>query len=231
MAMSDGFGAGVKSGFPVMVSATPFAALFGAVAVDNGQTVLEAGLMSATVYAGASQLVGIELFGHHVAPWLIVLSIFAVNFRHILYSAALAPHVAHWSFLQKALGLFMLTDPQFAETVKRGERTGPVGFAWYMGFALVIYVPWLIVTLTGALAGKMIGDPKVIGIDVLLPIYFLGLVLGFRKRENFLPVALAAGLGSILAWHFIGSPWHVSVGALAGILVAVALPLKPAMEG
>ena len=28
--------------------------------------------MSATVYAGASQMVGIELFGARVAPWLIV---------------------------------------------------------------------------------------------------------------------------------------------------------------
>ena len=33
-------------------------------------------------------MVGIELFGQKVAPWLIVLSIFAVNFRHVLYSAA-----------------------------------------------------------------------------------------------------------------------------------------------
>lgn len=228
--MNDGFREGLKDGFPVMVSATPFAALFGAVAVDNGQTVFEAGLMSATVYAGASQLVGIELFGHHVAPWLIVLSIFAVNFRHILYSAAIAPHIARWSLAQKAIGLFVLTDPQFAESVKRGERTGAAGFDWYMGFAAVIYVPWLAITIVGALIGKMIGDPKVIGIDVLLPIYFLGLVLGFRRRESFLPVALAAAAGSIVAWHFIGSPWHVSVGALAGILMAIVLPVRPAAD-
>jgi predicted branched-subunit amino acid permease len=59
--------------------------------VDNGLSAGEAVLMSATVYAGASQMVGIELFGSDVAPWLIVFSVFAVNFRHVLYSAA------HWA--------------------------------------------------------------------------------------------------------------------------------------
>jgi predicted branched-subunit amino acid permease len=71
---------GLKGGAIIALSASPFAVLFGAVAVDNGLTVLDAALMSATIYAGASQLVGTELFGPHVAPWLIVLSIFAVNF-------------------------------------------------------------------------------------------------------------------------------------------------------
>ncbi|TIX27065.1 MAG: branched-chain amino acid ABC transporter permease, partial [Mesorhizobium sp.] len=72
---------GVRLSMPVVVASAPFAILFGAISVDNGFSVLEAFLMSAMIYSGASQMVGIELFGQHVAPWLIVLSIFAVNFR------------------------------------------------------------------------------------------------------------------------------------------------------
>ena len=83
---------GMRASVPVLVAVLPFGLLFGALAVDNGFSVFEAMLMSATVYGGASQMVGIELFGQKVAPWLIVLSIFAVNFRHVLYSAALRPH-------------------------------------------------------------------------------------------------------------------------------------------
>ena len=73
-----------RRGIAVAIAAAPFAVLFGAVAIDNGLTIAEAALMSATLYAGASQLVGVELFNHNVAPWLVVLSIFAVNFRHVL---------------------------------------------------------------------------------------------------------------------------------------------------
>ncbi len=220
------FREGMRTGLPIFLSAAPFGALFGAVAVQNGQTVFEAAFMSATVYAGASQLVGLELFGHHVQPWLIILSIFAVNFRHILYSAAMARFIEHFGPLQKFLAFFLLTDPQFAETYKRGESGRTVSFAWYMGLGTVIYVPWLVVTIIGGLLGNLISDPKLIGLDVLLPVYFLGLVFGFRKRPNFLPVALTAAAGSILAYRYIGSPWHVSVGALAGVLVAAMLPVK-----
>ncbi|MDZ7926044.1 MAG: AzlC family ABC transporter permease [Agrobacterium sp.] len=224
------FREGLKSGFPIALSAAPFGALFGAVAVDNGLSVAEATIMSGTVYAGASQLVGIELFGQKVAPWLIVLSVFAVNFRHILYSAAIARMITNWTFLQKAVGFFVLVDPQFAESVRKYENTGVVGFAWYMGFATPIYILWLIMTIVGASLGNLVGDPKAIGLDVLLPIYFMGMVLSFRKRENFYPVMLASALGATVAYHIVGSPWHVSLGALAGIVVAVLFPPKPAGE-
>ncbi|HUH48661.1 MAG TPA: AzlC family ABC transporter permease, partial [Mycoplana sp.] len=115
------FNEGMRAATPVCISAAPFGALFGAVAVANGQTIAEAALMSLTLFAGASQLVGIELFGQRVAPWIIVLSIFAVNFRHILYSAAIVPYVRHFTPVEKFFAFFLLTDPQFAETVNRGE--------------------------------------------------------------------------------------------------------------
>ena len=89
--------------------------------------------MSAIVYGGASQMVGIELFGQQIAPWLIVLSIFAVNFRHVLYSGAFGRRIGHWSGVQQALGFFLLTDPQFAEAERKAEDGQSVSFAWYMG--------------------------------------------------------------------------------------------------
>ena len=216
---------GLKGGAVIALSTTPFAVLFGAVAIDNGLSIIDAGLMSATIYAGASQLVGIELFGQHVAPWLIVLSIFAVNFRHILYSAAIARHIRHYTLAQKALAFFFLIDPQFAESIRRAETGKPLGLAWYMAFALIIYFPWLIFSILGAWFGSMLGDPKVWAIDVLLPIYFLGLVVGFRRKPGFYPVVAASMVGSVAGYYLVGSPWHVSIGAICGVLVAALLPL------
>ncbi|MDX0600393.1 branched-chain amino acid ABC transporter permease [Sinorhizobium medicae] len=230
MIRSD-FREGLRGGFPIMLAASPFGALFGALAVDNGFSIADAVFMSATVYAGASQMVGIELFGSNVQPWLVVLSVFAVNFRHVLYSASLAKHIRHFSFGQKLIAFFLLVDPQYAETEQRGERGLPVSFAWYAGFGLVIYVPWIINTLIGAIFGQLIGDPKAIGLDVLLPIYFLGLVMSFRTRDRFLPIVAVSAVASVAAMHFVGSPWHVSIGALAGIVLAACLPPKrPAVE-
>ncbi|AZO62287.1 MAG: AzlC family ABC transporter permease [Mesorhizobium sp.] len=222
-ARSD-FWDGVRMSMPVVVASAPFAILFGAIAVDNGFSVLEAFLMSALIFGGASQMVGIELFGQHVAPWLIVLSIFAVNFRHVLYSAGIGRRMAHWPLLQQALGYFILTDPQYAVAEARAASGQSVGFVWYLGLGLPVYVFWVAESALGAVFGKMIPDTHALGIDFLLPIYFLGLVLGFRKRPLWLPVVVASAAASIVAYKTVGSPWHVSIGAIAGVLLAVILP-------
>lgn len=222
--VANDFWDGVRLSMPVVVAAAPFGLLFGAIAVDNGFSVLEAFAMSALIFGGASQMVGIELFGQHVAPWLIVLSIFAVNFRHVLYSAGIGRRIAHWPVIQQGLGYFVLTDPQFAVAERKAEAGETVGFAWYMGLGLPVYVFWGIESALGAVFGKLIPDTHALGIDFLLPIYFLGLVMGFRKRPLWLPVVIASAAASIVAYKTVGSPWHVSIGAIAGVLLAVILP-------
>lgn len=71
-------------------------------------------------------------------------------------------------------------------------------------------------------------DPHAYGIDFLLPIYFLGMVMGFRDRPQWAMVVGASAVASVAAWHLVGSPWHVSLGALAGVALAAALPPKDA---
>lgn len=215
---------GFRECLPIMLSASPFGLLFGALAVDSGLTPFEAVVMSATIYGGASQMVGIQLFSADVAAWLIVFSIFAVNFRHILYSASIGRHLGSFTPMQKAIGFFLLVDPVYATSEIRIENRRTIPFSWYLGMSLTMYLAWVLSTWLGALFGRLISDPEAYGIDFLLPIYFLGLLLGFRKRPNWLPVVIVSGLGSIVAYQTVGSPWHISLGALAGIAVAVIIP-------
>ncbi|MGB3389681.1 MAG: AzlC family ABC transporter permease [Pseudaminobacter sp.] len=224
------FWRGVRVAFPVVVALFPFGILYGALAMENGFTVFEALLMSATIFAGASQMVGLELFGQQVPAWLIAFSIFAVNFRHILYSAAIGPRIRHWPPLQKAVGFFFLSDPQIAEAEIKAERGEEVTFAWYMGIGLAIYLSWVAESALGAVFGQLLPDTHALGLDFLLAIYFLGLVMSFRKRALWLPVVIASSIGSIVAYKFVGSPWHVSLGAMAGILLAVVLPPQASAE-
>ena len=221
---------GARASVPIIAAVLPFGLLFGALAIDNGLTGLEAMLMSGIIFGGASQMVGIQLFGQHVAPWLIVLSIFAVNFRHVLYSAAFGRRIANWPLLQKALGFFLLTDPQFAEAERRIEHGKPLSFAWYIGMGAPIWLFAVAVAGLGAHFGKFVQDPKALGLDFLLPIYFLGMVIGFRKRPLWLPVVAVSAVASVLAIKLVGSPWHIALGAIAGIAVALAMPVTPVAE-
>ena len=217
------FFAGCRRGIPIMLASAPFGFLFGALAVQNGLSIGEAMLMSATIFAGASQMVGLELFGQTIAPWLIVLSIFAVNFRHVLYSAAIGRKTGHWTSWQRAFGFYFLTDPQYAESEKRAESGPGLGFIWYVGVATPIYIAWVAEAGIGAAFGNLIPDPHALGLDFLLPIYFLGLVMDFRKRPLWTPVVAISAAVSIAAYYMVGSPWHVSIGAVAGIALAAIL--------
>jgi predicted branched-subunit amino acid permease len=214
---------GARRSVPIVVAIVPFGLLFGALSVANGLTVGQSVAMSASIVAGASQLVGIQLFNQKVAVWIVVLSIFAVNFRHVLYSAAAGRRIRTFPLWQKAIAFFFLTDPQFAETEQAGEAGRTIRFAWYMGVALPVYSAWLTNTLIGALFGRLIRDPHALGLDFLLTIYFFGIVLSFRRRANWLPVVAVSAAASVGAYHVVGSPWHITLGGLAGVAVAAIL--------
>ena len=221
---------GARRSIPVILTAGPFGALFGALAVEQSLTISEAVAMSLFLFAGASQLVGIELFGQFVPGWIIVLSIFAVNFRHILYSASVGKHFAQWGGFRQYLSFFFLIDPSYAESERRLEQGHGLQFWWFMGLSIPTYIAWSLLTFLGAVFGNFMQNSHQWGIDFILPIYFMGLVLGFRKRSFWLPVVATSATASILASQTIGSPWHVSVGAIAGVLFA-ALFAPTARDG
>ena len=99
---------------PVQTALGPLAVLFGALAVGRGMSPMEATVMSATTFAGAAQFVAIDLMGHQVPMWSIIVSVAAVNFRHLLYSAAITPVIRRFSWRTKAGIFFLLVDPGFA---------------------------------------------------------------------------------------------------------------------
>lgn len=219
---------GLRDSLPVVAAMLPFGALFGALAVSNGLTPLEAVLMSATVLGGASQMVGIELFGQKAHPALIVLAIFAVNFRHVLYSAAIGRRIAHWPKARQAAAFFLLTDPVYAEGEQKAQAGLPIEPGWYFGMGLSLWACWTAQTALGAAFGGLIKNPHALGLDFLLPIYFLGLVMGFRARPLWGPVVLVSAAASMIAYRYVGSPWHVSIGGLAGVTLAALWPARKA---
>lgn len=213
---------GARDTLPILVAAAPFGIVFGAAAVAAGYSFYETVLTSAAMFAGASQFVFIEVNAQAVPAWMVVLAVFAINFRHILYSASIGRRIAAMSFFQKAAAFFLLTDIQFAGAEARAARDpqGRISAAYYFGMGIPIYIMWVATAVLGALFGKLIEHPEQWGLDFILPIYFLAVLMGFRTRERFILIVLASGIVSMLAYKTLGTPWHISLGAFAGIGVA-----------
>lgn len=217
---------GLRDCAPIMLAVGFFGFLFGATAVNNGLTFWQTIGSSASVFAGASQFVFLELFNQKVPVWSILVAVFAVNFRHVLYSASIGRVLGEFNVFQKYFGFFFLSDPAFGAGEQRAEKQ-KLTPAYYFGFAASIYPLWLASTASGAWLGNLITNPRALGMDMLLSIYFLTLLMGFRNRPNWLTVVLASGVASTIFNQILGPPWHITIGALVGIVLAAVIG-KPA---
>ena len=92
--------------------------------------------------------------------------------------------------------------------------------AYWAAMAVVLLGELDVSSTLGAVLGSFLGDPERIGADFAFTALFIGLVAGFgRSRVTLVTVAVSAGVAA-LVHYFIGAPWHVASGALAGIAAA-----------
>jgi len=210
--------AGLRDIAPVAVAALPIGLLFGAIAAAKGMSTLEVFLMSALVFAGGAQFAAIETWIQPAPILTLAFATLLINARHVLMGASLTPKV-RMSRIQTLLAYFFLTDEAWALSERRAlER--PVTGAYWFAMAVVLWANWTLSSTIGAILGSFLGDPERIGADFAFTALFIGLVAGFGKsRVTLVTVAVSAGVAA-LVHYFIGAPWHVASGALAGIAAA-----------
>ncbi len=220
------FREGAKHSLPFILSVVPFGMVVGTLGVNSGASFAEVMLQSLLFFAGASQTVMWELFPAGNPVWVIALAIFAVNFRLVLYSAAIGRRLEPQPKTKMLAALFLLQDISLAVGLQRADRPGGLSWHYYMGLSLVLYVVWQASTALGAGFGVLITNPQAVGLDILVPVYFLCLVMGFRAKPNAAIIfAISAGVAA-LVYLTLGSPYHIGAGGLSGMLVA-ALLTKP----
>ena len=181
---------GARLVLPVLPGVCVFATAFGAAAAQKGMTVWQALSMSAFVYAGASQMVALELWREtwSLSTILTVMAVTAtVNARMVLMGAAMQPWMAAAPPAQNALNLFFFTDANWLiGTRYRAEGGSDLGILFGAGVAL--WVVWILATLPGFLTGALIADPRRYGIDLVMPIFFSAMLVplwkGLRPRPS-----------------------------------------------
>ncbi len=221
------FVAGLKVSLPFILSVFPFGMVVGTLGVNSGAGFPDVLLQSLLFFAGASQTVMWELYPQGLSLWVIAIAIFAVNFRLVLYSAAIGRRLEPLPKSKMLAALFLLQDISLAVGMQRADS--PAGLSWhfYMGLSLVLYVTWITSVALGAGFGVFITDPQMIGLDMLVPVYFLCLVMGFRAKPNAAIIFMTSAGVAAAFFVFVGSPYHIGAGGVAGMLVAAMLANPP----
>ena len=216
------FLAGARDTFPLLLGAFPFGLIYGALAITSGLSVAASMGMSLFVFAGSSQFIAVGLVAAGAPVSIIVLTTFIVNLRHLLYSATLLPHLRDLPQRWRIPLAFWLTDETFAVTVHRFAKTDSSPFKhWYqLGSSLAMYLNWQLWCYLGVVLGDRIPNAADWGLDVAMPITFIGMVIPFVKSIPMVVCVLAAGAASLVT---LGMPYKLGiiVSAFVGIIAGL----------
>jgi predicted branched-subunit amino acid permease len=210
---------GSRDSIAVIIAYVPFGLAVGAAMATAGVPPLVAWSSSPLLFGGAGQLLAVELLGAGASSAVVVLATLVVNARFLLYSAALAPHVAEWSRRSRWAGAYLLADPVYALAAARFAGPGNGGgprerLAYYVGVGTTLWSAWLLLTGLGMLAAGVL--PAGFRIDMAAPLTFLLLLLPMLVGR---PAVIAAVAGGLAATAASGLPLglNVLVGAAVGV--------------
>jgi 4-azaleucine resistance transporter AzlC len=214
--------AGARDILPLLLGAAPFGLIYGTMAIASGLSAAAAMAMSLIVFAGSAQFVAVGLVAAQIPLLIIVATTFVVNLRHMLYSATLLPHLKHLPQRWRIPLAFLLTDESFAVTVHRfqKEKGSPYRHWYQLGASVAMYLNWQVWCLVGLVIGERIPGVASWGLDVAMPIAFIGMTIPFVRNVPMVVCVSTAGACGLLT---VGLPYRLGIiiSALAGVLAGL----------
>lgn len=213
---------GFKQLVPIALFVIVFGAAFGLAATQAGLSDSTIVAMSALVFAGASQFAVLELWGVHIPLFTVMITVFAINARHLLMGATLYPWLRHLSPTKRYGVMLVASDVNWAMSMQEFSRGKP-GLGVLFGGGLALWSFWVFGTWLGIHFGQAISDPKRLGLDMVMGCFLLALVVGGEKNPRIIMIWAIAAIASLLAYRYLPENSHVIVGALAGGVAGVVL--------
>jgi predicted branched-subunit amino acid permease len=165
---------------------------FGAAAVANGFSVLQACLLSLLTFSGASQFAVVGVIGSGGSAISAIATASLLGTRNALYGVIMAPRL-RVKRLKRVLAAQITIDESTGVALgqeQRGDEAVQKGF-WYTGIGVFVF--WNLFTLAGALGAQAMGDVRSFGLDSAVPAAFLGLLWPrlTSASERFLAITCA----------------------------------------
>jgi 4-azaleucine resistance transporter AzlC len=215
-----GFALGVRQAVVAMPVMALFGVAFGAFAAQKGLSFVEASLMTALMFAGASQFVATEIWSHPL-PAAAILALCVVtgiiNMRYLLITGTLRPWLGSLPSRQTYPALAVLTEPGWLIALRyRAEGGADAGTVTGSGFAL--WIVWVAGTMAGHLLGSLVAEPQRYGLDLIMPVFFSVILVPLWRGARAAAPWAVAGVAALLAARYLPGSWYLIVGAVAGAI-------------
>ena len=189
---------GVSRGLPVGMGYFSVSFGFGAMAVSQGLSTMDATLISLTNLTSAGQFAGLTVIVAMATLWEMVLTQLIINSRYALMSLALSQRMGQRiGLLPRLVIAFFNTDEIFARAMARKE---PLTIPFMLGLGTLPIVGWTTGTLCGALAGSVLPASIQAALGVMLYGMFVAIVVPPAKQNR--PVLICVVLAMAFSTLF-----------------------------
>ncbi len=208
---------------PLLPGLIVYGLAFGAAAAHRGVSLTEAIALSGIVYAGAAQMVSLEVWRETWTPGSVLtvaLITATVNARFVLMGASLQPWLRGTPPLTAGSWLFFLVDANWL-IASRYREGGGRDFGVFLGAGLLSWVLWIAATIPGHMAGTLVTEPRRYALDLVMPIFFAAMAVPLWRgvKASGRPWAVAGAVALAASLVAPGYAFIVA-GALAGALTA-----------
>lgn len=204
---------GVKGSSPITLGYIPIAMAFGLLARNGGISLLETGLLSLLVYAGASQFMALDLIAAGASNPSIILATLLLNLRHMVMSASLSRDLGPVDRGLIPFIAFGITDESFSYLSFNKEKLSP---SFALGVNLAGYIVWCLATILGYQVGNLIPTNLQLSLGIGLYAMFAGLLTPQVRGGGWrLMTVLVAGISyTIIHYLSIFSKEWIVVGTI-----------------
>lgn len=207
---------GARQTLPLVLGVIPFGLVAGIAGQGAGMSLAEVTLMSAIVYAGASQLVALAIWSHPPDLLAVTLAALVVNLRLALMGPVLAPWLNPLRGLRVWGSLYLMADQNWAMSVREMNQGGRDA-GYLLGTGLAMWSAWVCTTAFGHLVGYTLHPPPGHPLFFAALAVFVCMLVGmWRGRADLTPWIVAAGVSTLVAQLLPGTFWFIVAGALAG---------------
>lgn len=207
--------AGFQGGIPIILGFIPVGIAYAIIAKNAGFSTAETVFMSLSVFAGASQMMSVGMYGGGAAIAAVVIATFIINLRHVIMSTCIFNSMERLKPWQKLLCGFFVTDEAFAVVTSR--KNVKTGFQYMLTLGVVTYLSWVAGSAIGALTVDLLPEVVTASLGISLYAMFIGLIFpGVRGNVPLIILVICtAFLNSILS-RFMPSSWAIIISTLAG---------------
>ncbi|WP_027415157.1 AzlC family ABC transporter permease [Aneurinibacillus terranovensis] len=215
----ESFLQGVKDCVPTLLGYLSIGFAAGVVEKTAGLSIAEIALISILLYAGSAQFIAAGMIAATSPVPAIIFTIFFVNLRHFLLSAALSPYFRHLSPLKNMFVGCLLTDETFGVAINKVTNKKAASEKWMFGLNITAYLNWIAANIAGAYLGQWIKNPKAFGLDFALPAMFIGLLVLQMASRKKIVVDIVVGVSAVI---IVVTTSLVASGSV-GVIVATIL--------